>query len=188
MLSTLRLMQLRSLSRSYSTNTLKCASFVHGSPLRLKIIVPPLKTEEVHDFSTPRGLALYVNAFHGVLRQLPSPSAPEKIPKLLEHDELKHVKPSEKYEIVSPFWGAMDERRTDSQIADKAFESKSRVALMSYLYDQNIVFEELGREMKRDGVTVCEWEGVFRLMSGEVIFLECKHRMTMVSIFAIIMN
>lgn len=87
---------------------------------------------------------------------------------------LKYVTPSETYEIVSPFLQAVDEHRTPSQIADKAFESKSRLVLMSYLQRWNIVFEELEREIKRDGVTICEWEGTFRLATGEFIFLKCK--------------
>ena len=188
MLSRFRLVQFQSLSRLYTTNTLKYATFQHGSPLRLKIIVPPLRKVHVNDFNTPRALALYVNAFHGTLRQLPSSTAPDEVPKFLDPDELKDVKPSETYEIVAPYWQAVGEHRTHSQIADKAFESKSRFALISYLHRRNIVFKELDREMKRDGQTVCEWEGVFRLATGELIFLECKHRMTMVSTFIILMK
>lgn len=189
MLSRFRLIQFQSLStRLYTTNTLKYATFRHSSPLRLNIIVLPLRKVHVNDFNTPRALALYINAFHGILRQLPSSTAPDEVSKFLDPDDLKDVKSSETYEIVAPYWQTVGEHRTHSQIADKAFESKSRLALINYLHRQNIVFDELDREMKRDGVTVCEWERVFRLATGEPIFLECKHRMTMVSTFIILMK
>jgi hypothetical protein len=184
MLSTLRLIQFQSLSaRLYTTKTLKHAAFAHGSPLRLKIIVPPLRHLDVNDFEAPEALARYIDSFHGILRELPSSTAADQTPKILGQNALKYVTPSETYEILSPFWQAVDEHRTHSQIADKAFESKSRLTLMSYLQRRNIVFEEVEREIKRDGVTVCEWEGVFRLATGESIFLECKHRMTLVTTF-----
>jgi len=183
MVSTLRLIQFQSLSaRLYTTKTLKHTAFVHGSPLRLKIIVPPLRHLDVNDFDAPEALAHYIDSFHGILRELPSSTAADQTPKILGHNALKYVTPSETYEILSPFWQAVDEHRTHSQIADKAFESKSRLALMSYLQRRNIVFEEL-EQIKRDGVTVGEWEGVFRLATGELIFLECKHRMTLVTTF-----
>jgi hypothetical protein len=184
MLATLRLIQFQSLSaRLYTTKTLKNAAFAHGSPLRLKIIVPPLRHLDVNDFEAPEGLARYIDSFHGILRELPSSTAADQTPKILGQNALKYVTPSETYEILSPFWQAVDEHRMHSQIADKAFESKSRLTLMSYLQRRNIVFEEVEREIKRDGVTVCEWEGVFRLATGEFIFLECKHRMTLVTTF-----
>jgi hypothetical protein len=182
MLSTFRLIQFQSLSARLYTKTLKHAAFVHGSPLRLKIIIPPLRHLDVSDFEAPEALARYIDSFHGILRELPSPTAADQTPKILGQNALKYVTPSKTYEILSPFW-PVDEHRTHTQIADKAFESKSRLALMSYLQRQSIVFEELEREIKRDGVTVCEWEGVFRLATGEFIFLECKHRMALVTIF-----
>ena len=122
--------------------TLKHATFVYGSPLRLKIIIPPLRNLDVNDFDGPEALARYVDSFHGSLRQLPSSTVTDKILKILGLNALKYVTPSETYEILSPFWLAMDEHRTHSQIADKAFESKSRLALMSYFHHRNIVFEE----------------------------------------------
>ena len=96
--------------------------------------------------------AHYVNSFHGILRQLPSPTATDQVPKILGPDELKDVTPSETYEIMSPFLRVVDEHRTHSQVADKAFESKSRLALISYLHRRNIGFDELDREIKPEMV------------------------------------
>ena len=70
----------------------------------------------------------------------------------------------------------MNDERQHRQIADKAFEDKSRQALIRYLEEQRFLFHELDRVIKVDGKSIAEWEGVFELEGGSWMwFLECKH-------------
>ena len=65
-------------------------------------------------------------------------------------------------------------------MADKAFEDKSREALVRYLKEKEYSFRELDRIIMVGKDTIAEWEGIFELENGETWFLECKYCVSMV--------
>ncbi len=69
----------------------------------------------------------------------------------------------------------MEDERQHRQIADQAFQDKSRQALTRHLEEQQFSYRELDRVIKVDEKTIVEWEGVFALEDGRVWFSECKH-------------
>jgi hypothetical protein len=61
------------------------------------------------------------------------------------------------------------------------FKAKAWLALITYLNDNGIKYEELSPEIKTGIEKVAEWEAIFAI-DGGVLFLECKHNMTDVHI------
>lgn len=53
------------------------------------------------------------------------------------------------------------------QVADKAFEEKTRETLAHYLKKYKFSYRELDRNIMVDKDIIAEWEGVFELENGE---------------------
>jgi hypothetical protein len=67
------------------------------------------------------------------------------------------------------------------QVRDKALEDKARKAMITFMNNVGIAFNELDRVIKDGERVAAEWEGVFEVDDGQgVYFLECKHRATAV--------
>jgi len=88
------------------------------------------------------------------------------------------LSPSVTYEILSPGWTGYQGDFRHSQVSDKAFEDKSRLALMAHMQSQGLKFKELDRIVSGPVGTIAEWEGVFNVFPGRLYFLECKHSVT----------
>ena len=71
--------------------------------------------------------------------------------------------------------------REHTQVSDRAFEDKSRLALITYMKDKDLKFSELNRLFKdKNGILLAEWEGVFEVENEGIYFLECKHSVSSV--------
>ena len=93
------------------------------------------------------------------------------------------IDPSIVYEVAgsglpSREKGSMIQRE---QIWDTVFERKAALALKEALKKEDPKVLELPRVVKEKGRTVSEWEGIYQLSDGCIVFLEAKYRMTMVS-------
>lgn len=75
----------------------------------------------------------YINSYNGALATLCANGDYYLIPR----SKYFEVSPSITYEIVSPYFNSMTEERQHRQIADKAFEAKSRKALLRYLDERD---------------------------------------------------
>ena len=152
--------------------------FKYGDLIKLTLIVPSSKESTLLLCRTTDQLTDFVKLYKGQLAERRSDGFTEIIPRSKYSD----VSPSVIYEIISPFFTSLGDERHHWQVADKAFEEKSREALIRYLEEEQVVFRELSRVIKVDGESdiIAEWEGVFELEGGEIWFLECKHCVTTV--------
>jgi len=107
---------------------------------------------------------------------------PASIQKHFLPSQYKHLTHSHIVEIVSPYFTAKEEERPHHQIHDKAFEQKSRAAMIAYQSSMPMKrFTELDRViLGKDGKVAHEWEGIWECDDGTVWFLESKHQMTYV--------
>jgi len=158
-----------------STKTPPSNRFHHGESITLSVIVPTSKDPQLFDYETTDELAEHVKLYRGLLSVYTANRT-----KFIPFSKYAKLSPSITYQILSPFFGSMQDERQHRQVADKAFEDKSRKALLRYLEEQQYSFRELSRVVKVDGKIVAEWEGVFELEGGEIWFLECKHCVTIV--------
>jgi hypothetical protein len=150
--------------------------FKHGDLIKLALIVPSSKEPTLLRCRTTDQLSDFVKLYKGVLAECGSDGFTEIIPR----SKYSEVSPSVIYKIISPFFTSLGDERHHWQVADKAFEDKSREALIRYLEEEQFVFRELSRVIKVDGDIIAEWEGVFELEGGEIWCLECKHCVTSV--------
>jgi len=149
---------------------------MHGSPISLHVIVPPSVQPQVVIASTSEELDDLVQSYRGTLRGPGSNGTTH----LILRSRYPELSPTEVYEIVSPYFNAVQEERHHRQVADKAFEEKARNCLFKFLNDKGIKYCELDRTVEKDGKAIAEWEGIVEVDSGQVVLLECKHCITSV--------
>lgn len=153
------------------------SGFTHGSPISLNLIIPPSIQPQVVIASTIGELDdLVKKTYRGTLRSSDSNGTT----RIILRSCYPELSPTEIYEIVSPYFNAEKEDRLHHQLADKAFEEKSRNCLFKFLNDKGIKYRELDRTIKKDGKTVAEWEAIVETDSGQIMLLECKHCVTSV--------
>jgi hypothetical protein len=158
-----------------STSTVAPPKTPHGK-LHINLIVPPSNTVEQY-VSSPKDLQELIRSYQGklILRR-------DGRVQIVGSSEFKTLSPTEVYEIVSPFYQARAEMREHTQIADRAFEDKSRLTLIGWMKEKGLEFKELPRVIEVEKKIVAEWEAVFEVAGEErVFFLECKHCITTVS-------
>lgn len=147
-----------------------------SSPISLKLVTPDSKEPEIYRFGDASALNTFVKSYGGSLR---GPLSNRYT--VISARDYSSLTPDRVYEIVSPYFKAVDEQRHHNQNADKAFKSKARHALVKYLNEAGINYEEMEREIKCGKDAVAEWEGIFTI-DGGVLFLECKNAITDVNI------
>jgi hypothetical protein len=162
----------------YPHRSLKTMSnkFKHGDLIKLALIVPSSNEPTLLRCRTTDQLSDFVKLYKGELAERGADGFTEIIPR----SKYSEVSPSVIYEIISPFFTSLGDEHHHWQVVDKAFEDKSREALIRYLEAEQFVFRELSRVIKVDGGIIAQWGGVFELEGGEIWFLECKHCVTIV--------
>ena len=125
-------------------------------PFTLKLITPETKKPLVHKFDDASGLDAFVKSFNGSLRgPIPERHA------IVSFSKYTSLSPDDTYEISSPYFKAIEQRHHD-QVADKAFESKARYALIRHLEEAGIKYQEL------DGSSKAEMMQMMQSLSGRV--------------------
>ena len=162
----------------HSSRTVGKLGQFHRGPIVLQLVTPNVREPEPHEFSNPDGLVQLVQSFNGTLRATKSDS----VEKIISPNQYKDLDPSYVYEIVSPMFGAAAPERRHSQVSDKAFEDKCRLAFIRFLDAGNLKYSELSLIVKDGDCIVAEWEAIFDVQGGDVYLLECKHSVTAVSI------
>jgi hypothetical protein len=101
-------------------------------------MVPPSKEPEMINFHTIRELSEFVKLYRGILYVMHANGTST----FILPEKYCEMSPSTVYEIRSPYFDPLIDERRHRQIADKAFEQKSREAMIRYLHDQKIPFHE----------------------------------------------
>jgi hypothetical protein len=144
----------------------------------LNLIVPPSTEVERISFDNETALIGFLRSLNGSL--FTTTSAGEK--KIISEKRYKALSPLQTYEVYSPLFPQITNVQHYEQISDKGFEDKSRQAMITFMNNAGMAFNEIDRVIKDGANVVAEWEGVFEVDDGKgVYFLECKHRVTAVS-------
>lgn len=154
----------------------KGAAEFPANEFSLKLITPDSKEPLVHDFHDAWGLDALVKSYRGSLRG-PIPNRQ----RIISYSDYSTLSPDNTYEISSPYFKAVQEQQPHNQIADKAFESKARYALIKYFGEKGIEYREMEKVITSGLDAVAEWEGIFEV-GDEVWFLECKNTVNEVNI------
>jgi hypothetical protein len=142
-------------------------------PVDLHIIFPPndeplpvpfQSYDDIADFLSPKAL-------------FQAPNSP-----IIRRHNVKAIDPTKAYEIIGPGY-VRREKGLREQVWDKVFEEKSKLALKAKLQRVDPDVVDLPRKVldQTTGKDIAEWEAIFRLSNGRLVFLEAKYRMTLVS-------
>jgi hypothetical protein len=145
-------------------------------PITLSLVIPPSVKAAPYDFESVQQIEEFIKSQKATVRgpSLRNPGHYAIIPPR----RFNELSPSVTYEILSPGWTGYQGDFRHSQVSDKAFEDKSRLALMAHMQSQGLKFKELDRIVSGPVGTIAEWEGVFNVFPGRLYFLECKHSVT----------
>jgi hypothetical protein len=117
----------------------------NDTPFKLKLIVPPSAEPQEITFTDNTALYDFVKSYQGSLRAT-GPNGQPCI--IIGPTKYKQLLPTEIYSVHSPFFNATSDERQHSQVADRAFEDKARLAMMNYLSSAEISYNELSRTIK----------------------------------------
>ncbi len=156
------------------------APLIKGYPVTLRLIFPSWRTATSHDFKSAEAITRFLSEPKQFLLDPESGHA-------IHPDQVEKIDPNVIYEVAGsglPYFdkGNSEKGMTREQVWDSVFEKKTALALKKVLEkdDPNVI--ELPRVIKNGGgVTVSEWEGIYQLSDGRMVFLEAKFRMTKVS-------
>ena len=155
--------------RSVSSN----AAAARRKPITLTIIVPFSFKPELFEFESVEAIRNFVKTYNGMLKA-PSPDKPfSNI--IIPPRKFNTLSPTITYEILSPGWAGYQQGYHHTQVSDKAFEDKSRLALIAYMENEKLNFHELERIIKGPVNDVAEWEGVFDVSPNRLYLLDSKH-------------
>ena len=159
--------------RAISNSAVRYASKLHAIkkfPVTLCISFPPYDEPTLVNFTSFEQIAEFLEP-KNILRHPTTGHA-------LHATEVKKIDPGIVYDIIDtdfPFCG----KRV--QVGDRFFEGKSSLALWSILKEEDpgvLRLPSVIKDKKRD---VAEWEAIFQLSDGCIVFLEAKYRMSKVS-------
>jgi hypothetical protein len=141
-------------------------------PVTLGIIFPTLEDPEPLEFPSYDSISDFL-APTTFLR------APRS--KNIHRGNVKDIDPTKIYEILGP--GFICQKRTwlsrDDWVWDKDFEEKAKLALKVKLQKGDPGLVDLPRKIyDAEGKYITEWDAIFQLSDGCIIFLETKYRIT----------
>ena len=147
-------------------------------PITLNLLYPPWDFPISQTFKDEKDLADF-------LKQPPQKFLVDPETNIgLRHSDVKQINPNIIYDVAGSGMPYREKGLSREQVWDKVFEAKSAAALKNALEkeDSDLVLE-LPRVIKdAKGKDISEWEAVYQLSDGCIVFLEAKYRMSRVSI------
>ena len=158
----------------HSRKSIKFNNPSQQKPFTLRLIVPPSDEPKEVEFDDTVALNMYVKSY-GASLCVQTPNGGSRV---LNPNKYMSLSPNAIYVVSSPYFPTEKEKKEEprySKYSARAFEDKSRHAMIRYLVNTGTKFKELDRVIKHDGRDVAEWEGVFQSEQNTIFFLECKH-------------
>jgi len=149
---------------------------VERKHITLSLVVPPSVKAASYDFESVKQIEDFIKSQKATMRgpSLRNPGHYAIIPPR----NFDTLSPSVTYEILLPGWVGYQGEFRHTQVSDKAFKDKSRLALIAHMERQGLRFKELDRIINDPPNTIAEWEGIFNVFPDRLYFLECKHSVT----------
>lgn len=155
------------------------AKFNSLKPFSLRLIVPPSEEPKQVKFLSSAALDMYVKSYRATLcLRMPDGESVGVHP-----NQCESLPPDSVYILSSPYFPVEKEEPRYARNSAKAFEDKSRRAMIRHLSDNGVTFKELDRTIKHEGKDVAEWEAIFEGDDDVIYFLECKHTIRAVKPF-----
>ena len=153
--------------------------------ITLSLVVPPSLKPELWDFESVEEIKDLIKSQRAILRG-PSSKNPGHYTTIPPR-QYSTLSPSITYEVLTPGWAGYQGEYHHMQVSDKAFEDKSRLALIANMEKQGLKFRELDRIITGPANTVAEWEGIFDVFPDRLFLLECKHSVSGVHLSSVVL-
>jgi len=155
------------------------APLIKGYPVTLRLIFPSWRMATSHDFKSAEAITRFLSEPKQFLLDPESGHA-------IHPDQVEKIDPDVIYEVAGsglpyPEKGIPEKGTRRDQVWDCVFEKKTALALKKVLEEDDPKVTELPRVINGEGNAVSEWEGIYQLSDGRIVFLEAKFRMTKVS-------
>jgi len=156
------------------------ASLIKGYPVTLRLIFPSWRMATSHEFKSAEAITRFLSDPKQFLLDPETGYA-------IHPDQVEKIDPNVIYEVAGsglpyPEKGNHEKGISREQAWDSVFEKKTALALKKVLEEEDPTVTELPRVVKNGGGNaVSEWEGIYQLSDGRIVFLETKFRMTKVS-------
>jgi hypothetical protein len=146
-------------------------------PVTLSLLYPSWTRPALHEFSS----AKEITDFLSPKQFLYDPATGHSI----RANQVEKIDPSIIYEVAGsglPYREPEKGSTLREQVWDTVFEKKSALALKESLEKEDPKVIALPRVIKKgEGKAVGEWEAIYELSDGCIVFLESKYRMSKVS-------
>jgi hypothetical protein len=166
--------------RAISTSAIRYAKFkatplIKKFPVTLHLLYPAWDEPVSHEFSSADEIATFLSEPKQFLKD---PATSEAI----RANQIDRIDPNIIYDIVGTGLPYREKGLTREQVWDKVFERKAALALKEVLEEEDPKAIALPRVYKNGaGKDVGEWEAIYELSDGCIVFLETKYRMSKVS-------
>ena len=102
--------------------------------------------------------------------------------KIIRPNQVDKIDPNVTYDVLGSGIAYREKKLSREQVWDRVFEMKTAVALKETLENEDPKVMRLPRVIKdKAGKDVSEWEALYELSDGGIVFLETKYRMSTVS-------
>jgi hypothetical protein len=160
-------------SRAISTSAIRYGR--KSQSITLNLLYPYWDAPISHTFKNEKEIVNF-------LKQPPQFLRDPDTNKAIRHGDVKQINPNVIYDIVGSGMPFREKGLSREQVWDKVFKAKTARALKDVLEKEGSVVVEMSRVIKdAQKKDVSEWEAVYKLSDGCLVFLESKYRMSKVS-------
>ena len=166
------------ISRALSTSSVQYARtkspLIKKYPVTLSLLYPSWSRPALHEFSSAKEITDFISP----KQFLYDPATGHSI----RANQVEKIDPSIVYEVAGSGLPYCEKGLTREQVWDTVFEKKSAFALKESLEKEDPKVKVLPRVIiNEEGKDVGEWEAIYELSDGCIVFLESKYRMSKVS-------
>lgn len=153
----------------------KTTPLIKKFPVTLHLLYPTWDQPASHEFSSAKEITTFLSEPKQFLMD------PETGQAIRPH-QINKIDPNIIYDVVGSGLPYCKKGLTREQVWDKVFERKAALALKEVLREEDPKAIELPKVIKNAaGKDVSEWEALYQLSDGCIVFLEAKYRMSKVS-------
>lgn len=149
--------------------------FIKKYPVTLRLQYPSWDKPGLAEFSSAEDITAFLST--------PKQFLIEPITgQIIRPHQVDKIDPDVIYDVAGSGLPYREKGLSREQVWDRVFERKTALALKETLENEDPKVMKLPRVIKDEvGKDVNEWEAVYRLSDGSIVFLETKYRMSMVS-------
>ena len=150
--------------------------FIKKFPVTLRFQYPSWETPALLEFSSAQDITDFLSTPKQFLYE-------PLTGKAIRPNQVDRIDPDLTHEVAGSGLPYREKGLSRDQVWDRDFEMKTELALKDMLEKKDLKVTELPRVIKgRTGKDISEWQAVYQLSDGGVVFLETKFRMSKVGI------